>query len=212
LPVADSDLVSAIGSITSGAVAIIAAAVAYFAWRTSVNSAEATRALTRIEETRLHAEMRPQLDVSVERFQGEPENTTAILRVRLVGPPTLVQLESVKVTVWPVLMPVRAGGEWTGANEPNWPYLFTKVVPAEEPFERVAGPFGLMQRQQHVEFMGTPQESEWMLTTGMDEALFIFTCSQAGYEPWVIPIRVKIPLPKYAVAVIEARRRPSVEG
>ena len=50
--VVDPDLLSAIGPLASVAVAIIAAVVAYFAWKTSQNSA----ALTEIEGAVAHRE------------------------------------------------------------------------------------------------------------------------------------------------------------
>jgi len=62
----DPDLISAIGSLASVAVAVIAAVVAYFAWKTAQNSAEATAALTDIEKARWHAENRPEFQLECE--------------------------------------------------------------------------------------------------------------------------------------------------
>ncbi|MEU1889448.1 hypothetical protein ABZ491_28685 [Micromonospora rifamycinica] len=60
------DVVSAIGSISSSLIAVIAAIIAFFAWRTSVNAAESNKALTVIEKARWHADNRPEFLVEAE--------------------------------------------------------------------------------------------------------------------------------------------------
>ncbi|NUT18837.1 MAG: hypothetical protein HOV77_06605 [Hamadaea sp.] len=62
----DADLVSAIGSLASVAVAVIAAIVAYFSWRAAQNAADATAVLTEIEKARWHAENRPEFQLECE--------------------------------------------------------------------------------------------------------------------------------------------------
>jgi TRAP-type C4-dicarboxylate transport system permease small subunit len=57
-------------SATSALVAIIAAVVAYFAWRTAQNSAKATAALTEVERKRLQAEMPPGSRLSARLWTG----------------------------------------------------------------------------------------------------------------------------------------------
>lgn len=79
----DSDLLSAIGSLASVAVAVIAAVVAYFAWKTAQNSAVATAALTEVEKARWHAENRPEFHLEVEG--AVEDNRFAACSITFVG-------------------------------------------------------------------------------------------------------------------------------
>ena len=80
-------MLSAIGSLTSVIVAIVAAIVACFAWRTSQNSANATAALTEIEKARWHADRRPEFELEVEGVVDD--NSLAVCSLRLIGSRTL---------------------------------------------------------------------------------------------------------------------------
>jgi hypothetical protein len=65
------------------AVAIIAAIVAYFAWKAAQNSAAATAALTEIERARWHADNRPEFQVEVEGLVED--NRMAACSITLIG-------------------------------------------------------------------------------------------------------------------------------
>jgi hypothetical protein len=77
------DLLSAIGSLASVAVAVIASVVAYFAWKTSKNSAAATAALTDVEKARWHAENRPEFHLELEGVVED--NRIAACSITFVG-------------------------------------------------------------------------------------------------------------------------------
>jgi hypothetical protein len=87
------DLLSAIGSLASVAVAVIAAVVAYFAWKTAQNSAVATAALTEIERARWHAENRPEFHVEVEGVVED--NRLAACSITLTGTKSLAWIDVV---------------------------------------------------------------------------------------------------------------------
>jgi hypothetical protein len=87
------DLLSAIGSLASVAVAIIAAVVAFFAWRTSQNSAVSTAALTDVEKARWHAENRPEFHLEVEGVVED--NRFAACSIAFIGSKALDWVEVV---------------------------------------------------------------------------------------------------------------------
>ncbi|MEV6299826.1 hypothetical protein AB0M02_10525 [Actinoplanes sp. NPDC051861] len=89
----DPDLLSAIGSLASVIVAVVAAVVAYFAWRTAQNSAKATAALTEIERARWHADRRPEFELEVEGVVED--NSLAVCNLKLIGSRTLEFIEVV---------------------------------------------------------------------------------------------------------------------
>src|SRR5205823_5661499 len=89
--VVNPDVVSAIGSISSTVVAIVAAGIAYISWRTSTYAARANAILAEIERKRLYVEMHPQIEVELERVA----TSAATLTIRLAGP---VGIEWIDVT------------------------------------------------------------------------------------------------------------------
>ncbi|WP_328342149.1 hypothetical protein [Micromonospora sp. NBC_00421] len=99
------DVVSAIGSISSSLIAVIAAIIAFFAWRTSVNAAESNKALTVIEKARWHADNRPEFLVEAE---GLVENAGLLLaalplstRSRSLGSTSLPLSDTASLVVTP---------------------------------------------------------------------------------------------------------------
>lgn len=205
LEIVDADGLSAVGSISSVVVAIGAGIVSFFAWRASANSAKAASALTAIEKARLHAEMLPQIKVTAETLGAldkSDDDGSKVLYVKLLGPPALVQLDSIIVKLQPLVVPYPLDdGKW--AEEENWPYLFSQEPPGG-PYSTEEKIGAIMVGQRRGCFMVTPPESDWVTGVADDEVEVVLTCHREGYEPWIVPAAVKIPTPR--------RRRKSKPG
>ncbi|MEV0882136.1 hypothetical protein AB0I85_30455 [Micromonospora echinofusca] len=87
------DLLAAIGSLASVAVAVIAAVVAFFAWKTAQHSASATAALTAIEKARWHADNRPEFQLEVVGLVEE--NDLVACNITLTGSKSLIWIDIV---------------------------------------------------------------------------------------------------------------------
>jgi hypothetical protein len=187
---------SAIGAISSVAVAVIAAVIAFAAWRTSVNSAKASvdaakaaKALTAIERTRFHAEMRPDFNVGLSRYATNSSHL--VLEVQLAGPPILGSLETVTVR-----LVKEVGQSKIGSIELRNP-VTVRTRQFTERDAKVGDPG--QSRTFSMELGDTELLVIEETTSGaadhqrLKPLRIIITCQRAGADPWTIPMVVMSP-------------------
>lgn len=188
--VADVDIpavASAVGQVASAALAVPTMFVAYFAYKISKSSAEATAALTRIEATRLQAELRPEIHAIAQKVpwsrMGPPARDALVVVLELVGPPALHQLDEATINLRPIFDddPERLDGE------PY--YLADKVGPS-----RWSGPpirtWVLGERQtMHVEISDEFLKSR---PETYPPVRLLVECRYGTFEPWFVPIKTQV--------------------
>ncbi|MEV0269816.1 hypothetical protein AB0H43_13645 [Hamadaea sp. NPDC050747] len=156
----DAELISAIGSLASVAVAVIAAIVAYYSWRTSQHAANATAVLTEIEKARWHAENRPQFQLE---FEGlVMDNRLAACSITLTDSKSLPWVD--------VVASVR-------------PRVFGRTD-TEEDF----GPFIWDDTSEH--YSDPIDTETFRLYAGGDQTLYMRAASDEEWQRYTYPIRL----------------------
>ena len=190
----DSDVISAIGSITSGITAIISLIIAALAWRTSANAASATEALTRIERIRLHGERRPEFDITLEWVAAE--EPVLLLRAILIGPKAVLRVEQARFVMQPIKLPMLPNGKFDYTITPIdvYPYDF-EWVPGSGVHANSTSPTGVEHGQSILGWV-TPSkmaQGQILIGLGLPKLAFTIECVTSGFEPWVIPGMADIP-------------------
>jgi hypothetical protein len=175
-------LASALGTVASTVVAV-------FAWRAARNSANAAFTLTRIETTRLHAELRPQFEATAHLVNWIDEGVgAAVIILTQVEPKSQHGLDRIELTVRP-----NYRAQWN-VRGPRIPieneYVFMApegdgIVPDELVMEDV--------------ILGDPRTAALMMTEygardpkRRPNVLLLAVCHLAGYEPWKVPIAIEV--------------------
>lgn len=94
-----SQLWAAVGAVGSVAAAGIAAWAAYQSRSSAQEANRAATTLAKIEEDRRHAELCPRFRISFGPIGAADYNGAFRMRILLVGPPTLLQLDRLTVTI-----------------------------------------------------------------------------------------------------------------
>lgn len=162
------------------AVAVIAAVVAFFAWKTSQHSASATAALTAIEKARWHAENRPEFLLDVEGLVED--NHLAACTVTLIGSKSLTWVEIVASVRHRTFGP-------NDHREQKEPYLW------DETSEHYSNPTDTAKFRLHVGaeqtlYMHAASRDEWELYT-YPIRLWLHCTAENG-DAWMVPVSCRL--------------------
>jgi hypothetical protein len=195
-------------SIIAGTTAVFSAVATGGAWMAARRANSTAEAVARIERDRWHADLTPQFRVTL-----EPKRDAADLIVHLTGPFPLHHLDEIRVEV--THSDDRDHGtppdgrrrvdpdEWAAQLWGPYELLATgrNEVAADG---RTAGPFALalgngrtfpLTRTDPPPWW-THREAEagWRARWLGKPVRLVFTCRRDGFEPWVVPYEVEIPV------------------
>jgi hypothetical protein len=192
-------------SIIAGTTAVFSAAATGGAWLAARRANTTAEAVARIETARWHADLTPELRVTMERAG----DGLATLSVHLAGPLPLGRLDEIRVVVVPsddADRTVDPSGRLTReqVDAQVWgPYRFQRGVDGADAAGRTVAPFSLRVgagRPFSVERTSPPT---WMRDEGADRqweqmwlnkpTRLVFTCARDGLEPWTVPYEVTVP-------------------
>lgn len=172
---------SAIGQVASAVVAVPAAIVAYFAWKAARSAAAAAEALTAIEHRRLQAEMLPTFEIGCQRpnYGIYGELRVWLLRLRLVGPPALPYVDKISV--------------FMHHFDAGWPFKFASGPGADVDLFEERTIEDLRFGGEAMLIIAIPKDGErHVLFTG-GRVTMTMRCEVRGYDPWLIPVSVRLP-------------------
>jgi hypothetical protein len=174
----NANVVGVLVSISSTAVAVIAAVIAYFSWRTSKEAATANAALAEIEKKRLYVELRPQFDLELERVATE----VAVLTIHLVGPNGIRWIDiNLKVR--------QRGRNFSQDKSGTGPWLISNSVDDLWSSETETLTFRLVPGdEQWIAMETAPGRSEYDLHH--EKARFWLACTSSDGESWNVPASV----------------------
>ncbi|MEU7614261.1 hypothetical protein [Micromonospora sp. NPDC049204] len=167
---------SAIGQVAGAVLAIPTAFVAYFAYRTAKSSADATSTLTKIEETRLHAELRPQFQATARLVKIPPARSNMVfVSLELVGPLALHCLDEVVVRLWPRF----------GVEDPGEPYRLLHG----DTWQQIGRNWFHSERRG----LGVEMSDTWVTAKPHHRPpiKLVLECRFGTHEPWIVPVEVK---------------------
>jgi hypothetical protein len=190
--------------LTGGASAFAAIA----AWRAALRSNKAASIMADIERARHHADLKPQFAVTFEQTSGD----RAMLKLTLMGPPGLGDLDAVEVMI---RQDTHTRGASTIAGDLSreevaavvWgPYRFAAGVDGVDPTGRwfAARP---LPHGESLEFplqrtdkpWWWPDGSQWRREQDGKPVRLEATCRWGGFEPWVVRMEVPTPTPPVSV-------------
>ncbi|WP_157743164.1 hypothetical protein [Micromonospora coriariae] len=196
-----AEIWSAIGTVASAVAAFVALAVAYLAYGATQTAGSSTAALTRIETRRIWAETIPQFKVSIEA----QADTYALMRVELVGPPSLDRLDQIRLSIRDDYH-ARGASQVAGgpsaeevANHVWGPYRFRHGTDGGSENDRTVAPFGLplgegtyfsMDRQYPPRWNKSGSETSWRRDYKDKPVRLLLKCAREGFEPWSVPVEV----------------------
>jgi hypothetical protein len=166
---------SAVGQVASAVLAIPTAFVAYFAYKIAKSSADATSALTKIEEARLHAELRPQFRATARLAKVPPARSNGVfVSLELVGPLALHSLDEVVVRL-------RPRGH---VEDPGQPYHLHG-----DAWHEIGRDWFLSERRGLVVQMS----DTWVTAEPHHRPpiKLVLECRFGAHEPWIVPVEVK---------------------
>lgn len=180
--------------------AAIAAIAAIASWRTARVSARVTKSLADIEVQRRHAELIPQFEIDTQRRSDD----VILIYPRLVGPPALDRIDSLSLIVRDDTidhsLDILTGPTLEQVDATIWgPYRLTPGVDAATHDGRSSGGYRLMlgdSRSFQFERTHPPSwtnDAWWNAQYGSAPIRLTLHCERDGYEPWNIPIEVKLP-------------------
>jgi hypothetical protein len=177
---------SAIGQVASGALAIPTTFVAYFAYRTSQNTAAATEALTAIENARWHAEMCPVIELDSVLLD---EVFMPIVTMKFVGPASLPRIDEVRVNIRQYREFRDAEGRVTIRDEA--PLQFNSTDQGDSIWECI--PFPLVRGMGHSLLLQRASLETLYDVRRVLPLRLTIECRHGDHEPWTIPANVIAP-------------------
>jgi hypothetical protein len=177
---------SAVGQVASAFLAIPTAIVAYYAYRISKNAADATSALTSIERTRLHAELRPVFETRSWRPLGRSPGVTLFL----AGPPALLRLDEIHIRV-------RRYQEFRQVDG-------SVEIDEQAPVAFIAHEGDSLSRWERAHFPLTVGDRRGFPLAAIEsmrryehrrttELRLMIECKHLDHEPWIVPLTVEAP-------------------
>ncbi|MER7574918.1 hypothetical protein [Streptomyces sp. NPDC126514] len=206
LAVATSRVTADHAGVIAAAASLIAAAAS---WAATSRASDTAAALAAIEHDRWHAEMTPDLEVSVSYPSWGAQR--ALFRIVLVGPPTLRELESVVVTIRddeierrPVVPPPPSAEDI--ANQIWGPMRFIAGIDGVEGSGRTTPSFRLVPgtaKRFDMDRTVPPSWDAssdpwgfWNLVHGIDKPVRLWIeCRASGFRPWYLHREVSISTP-----------------
>lgn len=193
--------------IASFSAAALSAVAAVGSWKAARRANSTANAVANIERDRWHADLAPQFSITIERAEGD----RATLDVQLVGPLPLHHLDRVSIAIVSSddadRMPQLAGSRTQEEIDAQvWgPYRFTHGADGADVNGHTVRPVPLQVgrgRPFSIERTRPPhwQEGEDVNTRWRNQWLrkplrLVITCTQEGFEPWVVPCDVEVPEP-----------------
>lgn len=181
------DVAAAIGQLASAMLAVPAAVIAYFAFKTAKSASDASATLASIEKARLHAELRPQFVATATRLRivpeddaTEPSEPFVRLDLEFVGPPPLEKLDSLDIEI-------RRITRNTTTTDRREPYRFT--APHSDGWTLSYA--SLLQGDIYTCTLAeekTAPRFEWYPEVHLR---VILTCRSGDLEPWTVPITLR---------------------
>lgn len=196
-------------SIIAGTTAVFSAVATGGAWMAARRANSTADAVARIERDRWHADLTPQFRVTLEpRRNGDSPR----LIVHLAGPLPLGRLDEIRVGIAqsddvdyaaPLAVGQRVEPEQLAAQ--LWgPYKFLRRANGVESDGKTVGPFALAVGKGRTFTLtrtdappwwrGNDAEARWRVRWLGKPVRLVLTCRRDGFEPWVVPCEVEIPV------------------
>jgi hypothetical protein len=181
----DSAVMALAGLLTAVVALIVAVASAAYTRRQAV----AAEAVIAIEQTRLHAELTPDLAISCTKPRGA-SNVDALMTIELTGPTALDRLDEVTLRIRddrPNHRPPQSGALETVYG----PYRIDPLLHLTDEAGRQHGPFPLPKNEPHQALLmeSVPPAGyghDWNRQWEGKPVRLQLDCRRDGHEPWIV--------------------------
>ncbi|MFF0736922.1 hypothetical protein ACFYVK_35575 [Streptomyces chartreusis] len=194
------------GDVAMFSTAALSAVATAGAWLAAHRSSRTADTVARIEEDRWHADLLPQFDINIERFEGD----RATLRVRLVGPLPLCHLDEIRIRIeqsddMSHTGTIPGGPTREELDAQVWgPVRFTHGADGAGTDGKTVAPFSLevgkgrpfsveRTRPPHWQ-QGDDREARWRDQWLNMPMRLVLTCRREGFKEWVVPRDVEVPM------------------